>query len=273
MSVQIIITRIHGNIDTLPGDLFNVKADYLAHVPEIAGHDIESAIVKLGKAGERLAKGCLEFHGVGFNQNDSFDTLIRLLTPFAHYSPTLIVGLRTVLKYRNQSAHDSDSTLSVYDLDAAVSSFCAAYQAAYSMLDHTNDRKKNYKDKTPGTVLLGITRQEEKETPAGFFTNPVMKKIGFLNFFTAAMLLWAVAVGGPYSFFLLLRIVVTTNAVLVCFMFYKRNDYIWLLFLGVAILFNPVLPVHLTRSVWKTIDLIVMFLFVVSGISCIRERA
>jgi hypothetical protein len=101
-----LLTRVRDNIENLPGDLFSVKTNFLQGIADLAEQDLESAVVKLGKAGERPAKGCLEYYNVTFSESDSFDYLIKALASVS-FSPTLIVGLRTVLKYRNQAAHDN----------------------------------------------------------------------------------------------------------------------------------------------------------------------
>ncbi|MFW6343933.1 MAG: hypothetical protein ACOC2B_04255 [Sediminispirochaetaceae bacterium] len=119
------MVEIYNRIDELPSDLFSLKSSYLYKVYSLAESDIDSAIVLLGKAGERLAKGALQHFSIEFDEHDSFDALLRRLSS-ASTSPTLVVGLRTVLKYRNQAAHDTDTALSIYDLEAAVPTFSSS---------------------------------------------------------------------------------------------------------------------------------------------------
>lgn len=60
----------------------------------------------------------------------------------------------------------------------------------------------------------------------------------------------------PYGFYTLLRVSVFGTAVLIAYRGFTGGDrsfWPWL-FTGLAILFNPVVPIHLTRSAWVPID-------------------
>jgi hypothetical protein len=269
MSGSQLLTRVRDNIENLPGDIFSVKRNFLQGIADLAEQDLESAVVKLGKAGERLAKGCLEYYAVSFNENDSFDYLIKCLASVSP-SPTLIVGLRTVLKYRNQAAHDNPGKLSVYDLDAATSSFCAAYQAAVGEMRKGSPGEDPGRevpvDTGTGRTSLGTSRN----SASGAFSG-MEKKIGLLCLVTAGFLLWAAARGGSYNFFILLRIIVTTTSVAAVITSFKNSGKSWIVFLGTALLFNPVLPIYLTRGIWVWIDLTAALLFLTYGLFLIKK--
>lgn len=67
----------------------------------------------------------------------------------------------------------------------------------------------------------------------------------------------------PYGFYMLLRIVIFGAAAFLCWReVVKRpgNPWIWMFGL-IAILFNPFLPVHLSRPLWLPINLLVAALF------------
>ena len=80
----------------------------------------------------------------------------------------------------------------------------------------------------------------------------------------AVMLLVALA-DCPYGYYRLLRVVVCAAAVFVTVLgvAWKRYWASWL-FGIVAVLFNPLAPIHLTREIWRPTDIIVSALFLLS---------
>lgn len=60
----------------------------------------------------------------------------------------------------------------------------------------------------------------------------------------------------PYGYYTLLRIVVTVCAIVLAAEIKKRDNIgAWFVaFVFVALLFNPLIPIHLTRGVWAPID-------------------
>ncbi|MBN1855617.1 MAG: hypothetical protein JW846_01530 [Dehalococcoidia bacterium] len=70
----------------------------------------------------------------------------------------------------------------------------------------------------------------------------------------------------PYGYFTFLRIVVCGVSIYVAYCGYKWDKpwAMWLFGL-VAVLFNPVIPVHLTQEIWQPIDLATAGLFVVAN--------
>ena len=68
----------------------------------------------------------------------------------------------------------------------------------------------------------------------------------------------------PYGFYNLLRIIVCITALYGIFKARNNNkiNLMWI-FGIVTFLFNPILPMHLTRDIWKYIDIITaIFLFI-----------
>ena len=90
-------TRISiiNKINSLPADLFFIKSSYLENIERLSEQDIESAVVKLGRASERLAKGCLDFYGKDIYEGESLDSMIKSLSAVSD-SPALIIELRSV---------------------------------------------------------------------------------------------------------------------------------------------------------------------------------
>ena len=72
----------------------------------------------------------------------------------------------------------------------------------------------------------------------------------------------------PYGFYQILRWVVCAAAVLVGIRAYslKVGWPLWV-FGVVAILFNPLQPIHLSRNTWRPIDAVVGILFLVAALT------
>jgi len=95
--------------------------------------------------------------------------------------------------------------------------------------------------------------------------NKIMSKNALLIFFLfpGALLIIAPLISFPYGFYIFLRIIVTATATYIIFDTYKNfkgiNETV-IIFSIVAILYNPIIPVYLTREIWLPIN------FVTAGI-------
>ena len=71
----------------------------------------------------------------------------------------------------------------------------------------------------------------------------------------------------PYGYYTFLRIAVTGVALYVAYSGYKwgKTWALWT-FVTVAMLFNPLIPVHLTKDVWFPIDLVTAAAFVLAAV-------
>ena len=80
----------------------------------------------------------------------------------------------------------------------------------------------------------------------------------------ATMLLLALA-PWPYGYYQLLRFVVCGVGVYVAYTAYnwQKTWAVWV-FGFIALLFNPLIPIHLSRELWQPIDVICAILFIVS---------
>jgi len=68
----------------------------------------------------------------------------------------------------------------------------------------------------------------------------------------------------PYGYYQLLRWITCGAAVWVAFLAYDwEKKWATVVFTIVAVLFNPLVPIHLSRDVWQPIDLICALLFFV----------
>jgi len=78
----------------------------------------------------------------------------------------------------------------------------------------------------------------------------------------AGLLVWALA-RHPYSYYVLLRWVTCAVAVYSVIVAWPAERWGWVVAFGtVALLFNPLVPVHLDRSTWATIDVVVAALMI-----------
>lgn len=87
-----------------------------------------------------------------------------------------------------------------------------------------------------------------------------------LGIIAAIMLLLSLA-PWPYGYYQLLRFVVCSASVYVSFTAYQWQKMwaVWL-FGFVAVLFNPLIPIHMSRELWQSIDLVCVILFIVTAI-------
>lgn len=69
----------------------------------------------------------------------------------------------------------------------------------------------------------------------------------------------------PYSYYQLLRLVVFTSSIFLVWYFIKSKVLIlgWL-FVIPALIFNPITPLYLEKSLWVSIDIIIAGLFFAS---------
>jgi hypothetical protein len=95
-----------------------------------------------------------------------------------------------------------------------------------------------------------------------------------LHFIPAGVL--ALAIGRwPYGYYMLLRVVVFATALLIAGLICQqaRAFTLWLgLFVVVAIIFNPIVPLHLTRGVWSILNLAGAGLFAAHWLVTREER-
>lgn len=80
----------------------------------------------------------------------------------------------------------------------------------------------------------------------------------------AALMLVGALADWPYGYYQLLRWVVCGASIFVAYTTYswKKVWATWI-FGFIALLFNPLIPIHLTREIWKPIDVICAILFII----------
>lgn len=120
------------------------------------------------------------------------------------------------------------------------------------------------------TVLL-------QSSPIKSEHDPIIQKVmkaSFIPAVGAAILLLLNFFSWPYTYYTILRIVVTGVAVYYAYISYKstttRDVWFWILVV-IAVVFNPLVPIYLNnKSVWSVIDVITALLMVVSANSIRR---
>lgn len=90
-------------------------------------------------------------------------------------------------------------------------------------------------------------------------------------------LLWAMQPGNPYGYYVFLRVVVCGEAFVFFSIFAgEKREFLVMLFLGIAILYNPFFPVHLSREKWLVFDVATIIAFIVGfvlWVGGVRKRA
>lgn len=81
----------------------------------------------------------------------------------------------------------------------------------------------------------------------------------------AAFLFFALVPGLPYGYFQILRLIVCGSACFSAYTAFEKDNKFWLwAFIAIAVLFNPLLPVHLNRVLWQPIDFATGIIFICS---------
>ena len=72
------------------------------------------------------------------------------------------------------------------------------------------------------------------------------------------ILLLAIPSGWPYGFYTFLRFLVCGTSVYVVIFSHenKRKFWFWV-FITIAVLFNPLIPIHLSKDIWVVLDLLI----------------
>lgn len=92
--------------------------------------------------------------------------------------------------------------------------------------------------------------------------------IKWISIIAGVLLILAIPTGWPYDFYIILRWVISVSSAIVAYGFYKSKLQAWTFVFGALVfLFNPILPVYLSKSSWVLIDLIAAILFFIAAYS------
>ena len=88
--------------------------------------------------------------------------------------------------------------------------------------------------------------------------------VTMLLLIATGMLILAIPPIWPYGYYTLLRLVVSGVAVYAAYVGYNLDLRTIPVILGIiALLFNPVIPIHLTKEIWTVINIIVAIVFLI----------
>jgi len=83
--------------------------------------------------------------------------------------------------------------------------------------------------------------------------------------FVAAALIGLAILPLPYGYYTFLRLAVTGISAYLAYLQKENKDKSFYLLIAIAILFNPLIPIHLPREVWIPIDIILAIYFFIIG--------
>ena len=87
-----------------------------------------------------------------------------------------------------------------------------------------------------------------------------------LIWYISSLLLVVALLPLPYGYFMFLRLAITAAAAYVAYENFNKNIPIWgIVFVGIALLFNPFYTVHFDKSLWAVIDIVVAALFFINS--------
>jgi len=89
--------------------------------------------------------------------------------------------------------------------------------------------------------------------------------VGFFLLIPVFLLILAPLISFPYGFYTFLRLIITISAAVIIFHNFKifgEFNEISILFGIILILYNPIIPVHLSREIWLPINLITSGIYI-----------
>jgi hypothetical protein len=91
------------------------------------------------------------------------------------------------------------------------------------------------------------------------------EKNNFIKYFIilSILMLFGAVAEWPYGYYIFLRWITCIASILVIFQAFEKNiDWAKLVFIVIAILFNPLVPIYLSRSTWIPLDIITAIFFI-----------
>ena len=100
------------------------------------------------------------------------------------------------------------------------------------------------------------------ETPS---KPPVARDLYIAQSVGIIMLAWALVPSNPYGYYVLLRVVLCGISVYLTWRAYQLGNpgWAWTLVI-VAVVYNPILRIHLTRGIWSVVNVVTIILLAVS---------
>ncbi|MCY3674966.1 MAG: hypothetical protein OXH65_09415 [Paracoccaceae bacterium] len=130
--------------------------------------------------------------------------------------------------------------------------------------------QKNQNHVTPAEKNKPLFKKHEKsDRDSKKKTKPGSQLIDLrhspLVWFGPVLILVLATLPWPYGYYIFLRILIASTCALIVFYQWKHDDAIssWVfIFVGVGILYNPFMPIHLTREIWIILNIITAGLFI-----------
>jgi len=92
--------------------------------------------------------------------------------------------------------------------------------------------------------------------------------IKWLCLASGILLLLGIPTGWPSSYYIVLRWAILVFSAVIAYNFYNSKLQAWaLIFVAVAFLFNPIVPIYLSKQTWIIFDFIGACLFFMAGFS------
>ncbi len=91
------------------------------------------------------------------------------------------------------------------------------------------------------------------------------EKNNFIKYFIilTILILFGAIAEWPYGYYTFLRWLTCIASILVVLQAFEKNiDWAKIVFIVIAILFNPLAPIYLSRSTWIPLDIITAILFI-----------
>jgi len=90
---------------------------------------------------------------------------------------------------------------------------------------------------------------------------------------SGVILILAIIPTWPYDYYILLRWVIFISSIIAAYSFYTSKLTAWVLIFGsIAFLFNPIVPVYLSRPTWTPIDFVGAILFFIAAYSTKSQK-
>jgi lipoprotein signal peptidase len=98
-----------------------------------------------------------------------------------------------------------------------------------------------------------------------------LKRIFVPQIVVCLMLLWAMNPRNPYGYYVVLRLVCCAAFAYLAVQAVDQEKKGWAWLLGVtAVVYNPIMPIHLTREIWSVVN--IATIAVAIGSICILRR-
>jgi hypothetical protein len=92
-----------------------------------------------------------------------------------------------------------------------------------------------------------------------------MRRIWIPQTIASAMLLWALYPENPYGYYILLRWIICAVFAYLAIQAYAQAKQAWVwIFVLTALIYNPLIRLHLTREIWSVVNIVTIVVAVAS---------